>query len=62
MRTRPTALRLFRDLAAYPGAERDDSRALESFKVGCHHGIARAALVDWLVRNQNEQRAGENSG
>ena len=57
LRISPTTLRLYCDLAAYPGAERDDSRALESFKVGCHHRITRAALVEWLARNQNEQRA-----
>ncbi|MFO7640142.1 MAG: hypothetical protein R6X17_02430 [Candidatus Competibacteraceae bacterium] len=45
-------------LAAYPGAERDDPRALESFKVGCHHRITRRALVEWLARNRNARRGG----
>ena len=58
LRISPTTLRLFCDLAAYPGAERDDSRALESFKVGCHHRITRRALVEWLARNRNARRAG----
>ena len=47
------------DLAAYPNAARAEPRALESFKVGCHHRITRRALVEWLARNRNEQRAGE---
>ena len=52
LRTRPNPRRLFRDLAAYPGAVRTEPRALESFKVGCHHRITRRARVDWLARNQ----------
>jgi hypothetical protein len=48
----PEPRRLFRDLAADPGAVRTEPRALESFKVGCHHRITRRARVDWLARNQ----------
>jgi hypothetical protein len=58
LRISPTTLRLYCDLAAYPDAERDDPRALESFKVGCHHRITRRALVEWLARNRNAWRAG----
>ncbi len=35
-----------------------DHRVLDTFLVGCHHRIAHAALVEWLVRNQKFQREG----
>ena len=27
-----------------------------------HHRITRRALVEWLARNRNDRRAGDNSG
>ena len=57
LRISPTTLRQFCELAEHP-AVRTDARALDSFLVGCHHRIAHAALVEWLVRNQKFQREG----
>ncbi len=45
-------------LAEHPTVKKANPRALGSFLVGCHHRIAHAALVDWLVRNQKFQREG----
>ena len=58
LRISPTTLRQFCELAEHPAVKNPDPRALESFLVGCHHRIAKAALVDWLVRNQTFQREG----
>lgn len=56
LRISPTTLRQFCDLAEHPAVPNPDPRALDSFLVGCHHRISRAALVDWLARNQAFQR------
>ena len=58
LRISPTTLRQLCELAEHPAVQNPDPRALESFLVGCHHRISRAALVDWLVRNQTFQREG----
>lgn len=56
LRISPTTLRQFCELAEHPAVKNPDPRALESFLVGCHHRITKAALVDWLARNQTFQR------
>ena len=58
LRISPTTLRQFCELSEHPAVKTADPRALDSFLVGCHHRIAHAALVDWLVRNQKFQREG----
>ncbi|MFZ1642578.1 MAG: hypothetical protein WAV07_14335 [Candidatus Contendobacter sp.] len=58
LRISPTTLRQFCELAEHPAVSNPDPRALESFLVGCHHRIAHAALVEWLIRNQTFQREG----
>ena len=58
LRISPTTLRQFCELAEHPAVKNADPRALDSFLVGCHHRIAHAALVEWLVRNQKFQREG----
>ena len=58
LRISPTTLRQFCELAEHPAVKNADPRALDAFLVGCHHRIAHAALVDWLVRNQKFQREG----
>jgi hypothetical protein len=58
LRISPTTLRQFCELAEHPAVAHPDPRALDSFLVGCHHRIAKAALVDWLMRNQTFQREG----
>ena len=58
LRISPTTLRQFCELAEHPAVNPSNPRALESFLVGCHHRISKAALVDWLVRNQTFQREG----
>ncbi|MCB1918643.1 MAG: helix-turn-helix domain-containing protein [Candidatus Competibacteraceae bacterium] len=59
LRISPTTLRQFCELAEHPAVRNPDPRALQSFKVGCHHRIAHAALVEWLARNQTFQRDAE---
>lgn len=58
LRISPTTLRQFCELAEHPAVKNRNPRSLESFLVGCHHRISRAALVDWLMRNQKFQREG----
>ena len=58
LRISPTTLRQFCELSEHPAVKNADPRALDSFLVGCHHRIAHAALVEWLVRNQKFQREG----
>ena len=58
LRISPTTLRQFCELSEHPAVKNADPRALNSFLVGCHHRIAHAALVEWLVRNQKFQREG----
>ena len=58
LRISPTTLRQFCELSEHPAVRNADPRALDSFLVGCHHRIAHAALVEWLVRNQKFQREG----
>ena len=58
LRISPTTLRQFCELAEHPAVKTADPRALDSFLVGCHHRIAHAAPVEWLVRNQKFQREG----
>ena len=58
LRISPTTLRQFCELAEHPAVKNADPRALDAFLVGCHHRIAHAALVEWLVRNQKFQREG----
>jgi hypothetical protein len=58
LRISPTTLIQFCELFEHPTVIQREPRALDSFMVGCHHRIAHAALVDWLIRNQQFQRAG----
>lgn len=58
LRLSPTTIRQLCELAEHPAVAHPDPRALESFKIGCHHRIVKAALVDWLMRNQTFQREG----
>jgi hypothetical protein len=58
LRISPTTLRQFCELAEHPAVKNPDPRALDSFLVGCHHRIAKTALVEWLMRNQAFQREG----
>jgi len=58
LRISPTTLRQFCALTEHPAVPNPDPRALDSFLVGCHHRMSRAALVDWLARNQAFQREG----
>lgn len=57
LRISPTTLRQFCELAEHPAVRNRHPSALASFKVGCHHRVSRAALVEWLARNQTFQRA-----
>lgn len=58
LRISPTTLRQFCALAEHPSVRERDPRALDSFRVGCHHRIRHDALIDWLQRNRTANRSG----